>query len=188
MQNKVNKDKIKQAIELFLEAIGEDPDREGLKGTPDRVARMWAEEFPQLRDYKATSFESDYDEMIQISLPIYSFCEHHILPMFGTAHITYIPKSNKILGLSKLGRIVNNYAYRLTLQERLTTQIAEAIDEAIEPEGVAVILVLEHLCISMRGVQKPGHSTKTSKLIGSFMDSPQSRMEMLNLINLGRNT
>ena len=182
----MDKAKIENGVRMFLEGIGEDPDREGLKDTPARVARMW-EEFEARRLYNCTSFSSDdYDEMVLLSLPLYSFCEHHILPFYGTVHVAYIPKDNRLLGLSKLCRIVDHYALRLSIQERLTCQIACKLQEETQADGVGVVIEAQHLCMSMRGVQKPGHVTRTSKLLGSFMTAPAARAEFLTLVGKGQ--
>jgi len=176
----VDRDKIEQAVRLLLEGIGENPDREGLRETPARVARMW-EDFASRRQYKATTFtDEDYDEMVSLTAPVYSFCEHHLLPFFGQVHIAYIPKDNRILGLSKLCRIVDSYALRPTIQERLTVQIAEELSRQVDPLGVGVIIEAEHLCMSMRGVQKSGHKTTTSRLLGVFKKQ-RVREEFLQL-------
>ena len=177
----VDKCKIEQAITLLIEGIGDDPKREGLQGTPERVARMW-QEFYDNREPKLTTFDSDdYDEIITINLPLYSFCEHHILPFFGNISIAYIP-TGKVLGLSKLARIVDCYALRLSIQERLTRQIADAVCEATGSPDVAVIIKAEHLCMSMRGVKKPKHITTTSRMVGVFRDDPKARAEVLDLL------
>ncbi|WP_457638807.1 GTP cyclohydrolase I FolE [Persephonella sp.] len=181
---KVDKEKLKQSVRLFLEAIGEDPDREGLKDTPDRIVRLW-EEFKSHEDFNMTIFEDigDYDEMVVVKdIQFYSLCEHHLLPFFGKAHIGYIP-NGKVCGLSKLVRVVNRFAYRPQVQERLTAEIAEFLEKELEPKGVAVVLEAEHLCMSMRGVKNPTSYTVTSKLTGVFKTDEKTRNEFLNLIN-----
>ena len=175
-------DKIERGIRLFLEGIGEDPTREGLKDTPARVARMW-QEFEDRRCYTCTSFSSDdYDEMVLLSSPLYSLCEHHLLPFFGTVHVAYIPQDNRLLGLSKLCRIVDRYALRPSIQERLTSQIAKRLQEETQASGVGVVIEAEHLCMSMRGVQKASHVTRTSKLLGLFSVDSTTKQEFLSLI------
>jgi GTP cyclohydrolase I len=179
----IDREKLKKAVKLFLEAIGEDPNREGLKDTPDRIVRLW-EEFKSYENFNMTVFEDvgNYDEMIVVrDIQFYSLCEHHLLPFFGKAHIGYIP-NGKICGLSKLVRIVNKFSYRPQVQERLTTEIAEFLEKELEPLGVAVVLEAEHLCMSMRGVKNPSSYTVTSKLTGVFKEDEKTRNEFLNLI------
>jgi len=179
----IDKEKIKQAIRLFLEGIGEDPDREGLRETPDRVARMW-EEFERHREFNFKLFEEfgSYNEMVLVKdITIYSFCEHHLLPFFGKAHIAYIP-DGIVCGLSKLVRSVRAFSLRPQVQERLTNQIADFLVEQLKPKGVAVVLEMEHLCMSMRGVMSPGHLTVTSALRGLFLSDIRTREEFLKLI------
>ncbi|MGB9873474.1 MAG: GTP cyclohydrolase I FolE [Hydrogenobacter sp.] len=179
----VDKEKMKQAVRLFLEAIGEDPDREGLKDTPDRVARMW-EEFDRMRDFDFKLFEEfgNYNEMVLVKdINIYSICEHHLLPFFGKAHIAYIP-DKIVCGLSKLVRTVRAFSLSPQLQERLTNQIADFLMDNLKPKGVAVVLEMEHLCMSMRGVMSPGHLTVTSALRGVFLSDMRTREEFLKLI------
>jgi len=183
----INADKVERAIRLFLEGIGEDPVREGLRDTPMRVAKMWTE-FEACREIKPTTFtEGDYNELIVIKdIPFYSFCEHHILPFFGKVHIGYIPKGNRILGLSKIPRIVDALSLKLNIQEHLTSQIADKIMYLIDPLGVAVLMEAEHLCMSMRGVKKPNTKTLTSKLLGCFMDNELAKSEVIALLKGGR--
>jgi len=183
----VDKAKIEQAVRLFLEGIGEDPDREGLKETPQRIARMW-EEFDKLREFNFKLFEEfgEYNEMVLVKdIVIYSFCEHHLLPFFGKAHIAYIP-NRVICGLSKLVRAVRAFSLRPQVQERLTNQIADFLMEQLNPKGVAVVLEMEHLCMSMRGVMSPGHLTTTSALRGVFLSDLRTREEFLKLIGKSR--
>lgn len=181
----VDRRKVEQAIRLFLEGIGEDPDREGLKDTPRRVANMWLE-FRQRRALSAAFFsnEKSYDEIILVKdISLFSLCEHHLLPFIGKAHVAYIPAPNgNLVGLSKIARIVDHFALGLNIQEELTTNIAEYLWEFLKPQGVAVVIEAEHLCVSMRGVQKPGHTTKTSKMLGAFMDEPIARAEVMQLL------
>lgn len=177
----IDKGKIEQGIKLFLEGIGDDPDREGLKDTPSRVANMW-QEFFNLREPKITCFDCEsYDEIITVKLPLYSFCEHHVLPFYGTIAIGYIPV-DKVLGLSKLARIVDSLSLRLTIQERLTIQIADELKKQTGSKDVAVMIKAEHLCMSLRGVKKPNHETTTSCMQGAFRDDPKARAEILELL------
>ncbi len=185
----IDKGRIEKAVREILEAIGEDPDREGLVRTPERVADMYAEIFAGLHDdpaeHLAVTFAADHDEMIMVKdIPLYSVCEHHMAPWVGRAHVAYIPNANgRITGLSKLARLVDSYARRLQVQERLTSQIADQIDEKLEPRGVLVVVEAEHLCISMRGVQKPGTTTVTSAVRGLFRDNASTRAEAMAFIH-----
>ncbi len=186
-KKKIDKEKIKKAVREILIAIGENPDREGLKETPERVANMYEEilggYFQDVKEH-IKLFTASYDEMIIVKdIPFFSLCEHHMLPFFGKVHIAYIPNKNKVTGLSKLARIVDVYAKRLQLQERLTEQIADAIVENLNPKGVLVIVEAEHLCMVMRGVKKKGSKTITSALRGIFKKNYATRMEALSLIN-----
>ncbi|HRU38334.1 MAG TPA: GTP cyclohydrolase I FolE [Candidatus Goldiibacteriota bacterium] len=183
----MDKKKIKKAVRLILEAIGEDIEREGLKETPGRVADMYAEIFSGMKqkpeDIIKVFRSEEHDEMVILrDIPFYSVCEHHMMPFFGVAHIAYIPKGNKLLGLSKLARIVEIFAKRLQLQERLTTQVADTIMRAISPLGVLVIAEAEHLCTTMRGVKKPGSRMVTSAIRGIFRKNESTRKEALALI------
>ncbi len=183
----IDREKLKKSVRLFLEAIGEDPDREGLRDTPDRIVRLW-EEFKSHEHFNMTVFEDigEYDEMVVVrDIQFYSLCEHHLLPFFGKAHIVYIP-DKKVCGLSKLVRVVNKFAYRPQVQERLTAEIAEFLEKELNPKGVAVVLEAEHLCLSMRGVKNPSSYTVTSKLTGVFKESEKTRNEFLNLIHNGK--
>lgn len=181
--------RIEAAVREILAAIGEDPERDGLLDTPARVARMYAEicsglhEDPEVHLHK--TFDVDHDEMILVrDIPMYSLCEHHLLPFIGTAHVGYIPNAHgKVTGLSKLARLVDGYARRPQVQERLTAQIADAMEKELDPRGVIVILDAEHLCMSMRGVRKAGASTVTSAVRGLFRDNPASRAEAMRLID-----
>ncbi|WP_164473467.1 GTP cyclohydrolase I FolE [Deinococcus detaillensis] len=171
----------------WLAAIGEDPDREGLLKTPQRVARAWGflTGGYQLTLGEAAGdavFEAEGSEMVIVKdIEFYSMCEHHMLPFYGRAHIAYIP-DGKILGLSKFARIVDLYARRLQVQERITTQVAEAVEELLAPKGVAVLLEGTHLCMAMRGVQKQNSSTTTSAMRGSFRDDPRTRGEFMSAV------
>ena len=179
----IDREKIKESIRLFLEGIGEDPDREGLRETPERVAKMW-EEFESLRNFNMKLFEEfgKYNEMVLVKdITFYSLCEHHLLPFFGKVHIAYIP-NGVICGLSKLVRTVRAFALRPQVQERLTEEIADFIQRELNPKGVGVVLAAEHLCMSMRGVMSPGHITVTSALRGVFMKDIKTREEFLKLI------
>jgi len=184
--------RIERAIREILEAIGEDPDREGLVRTPERVADMYAEIFAGMADdpaeHLAVTFTADHDEMIMVKdVPLYSVCEHHLAPFVGRAHVAYVPNaSGRITGLSKLARLVDSFARRLQVQERLTTQIADEIDAKLQPRGVLVVIEAEHLCMSMRGVRKPGTTTITSAVRGLFRDNPATRAEAMAFIHGGR--
>lgn len=177
---------IETAAASIIKAIGEDPQREGLRGTPRRIAEMYAEIFSGLdqdpREELQVGFEVGHQEMvIARDIPFYSMCEHHLLPFYGVAHIGYIP-TGRVVGISKLARVVDILARRPQLQERLTTQIADTIVEVLEPQGVAVILQAEHLCMIMRGIKKPGSNIITSAMRGLFRQSAATRAEFLNLI------
>jgi GTP cyclohydrolase I len=179
--------RIERAVKEILLAIGEDPDREGLLETPQRVARMYAEIFAGLHERVEDSIkvfhEKDHDEMIMVGdIPFYSMCEHHLLPFIGKAHVVYIPSEGRILGLSKIARIVDVMSKKPQLQERLTSQIADTIVKAISPMGVAVVVEAEHLCMTMRGIKKPGSMTVTSALRGICKRDARSRAEALALI------
>ena len=183
--------KIENAVRDILEAIGEDPDREGLLETPQRVARMYAEVFAGLhrdinKDIKTFHGEGN-DEMILIGdIPFYSMCEHHLLPFHGKAHVVYIPKDGKIFGLSKVARIVDTLSRKPQLQEKLTSEIADAIEKAVDARSVCVVLEAEHLCMTMRGIRKPGSKTVTSAMRGGCRTDLRTRNEALALINRQR--
>jgi GTP cyclohydrolase I len=180
--------KIKKAIQDIIEAIGEDPSREGIKDTPQRVAEMYAELFEGIaKDPKADldiGFELGHREMVICKdIPFYSMCEHHLLPFYGIAHVGYIPnEEGRIVGISKLARVVETVARRPQVQERMTTEIADAIVEGIRPIGVAVVIQAEHMCMVMRGIKKPGSNVITSAIRGSFHSNPASRAEFFSLI------
>jgi len=183
-----DREKIKQAITQIIEAIGEDPGREGLKATPERVAEMYTELFAGLdkdpRDELKVGFELGHREMVILKdIPFHSMCEHHLLPFYGVAHIGYIPNAEgRIIGISKLARVVEIVAKRPQVQERMTTQIAEAIMDGIKPAGVAVVVQAEHLCMIMRGIKKPGSNVVTSAIRGIFSRKAASRAEFFSLI------
>ena len=180
--------KIERAVISIIEAIGENPKREGLAGTPQRVAEMYAELFSGIdKDPKqelATGFGEGHREMVIVKdIPFYSLCEHHLLPFYGSAHVGYIPNVNgRVVGASKLARVVEIVAHRPQIQERMTTQIAEAIVEALQPDGVAVVIEAEHLCMIMRGIKKPGSNIVTSANRGVFRRKAATRAEFLSLI------
>jgi len=180
--------RIEKAVREILEAIGENPDRDGLQRTPERVARMYAEIFRGLAEdpaqHLAVTFEADHDEMVLVrDIPLYGICEHHLVPFAGRAHVAYIPgPDGRITGLSKIARLVDGYARRPQVQERLTTQIADALVEVLKPDGVLVMMEAEHLCMSMRGVKKPGALTLTSAVRGLFKTNAATRSEALSLI------
>jgi GTP cyclohydrolase I len=180
--------KIKKAIADIIKAIGEDPDREGLRDTPARVAEMYAELFMGVnkdpKDDLDIGFELGHREMVVLKdIPFYSMCEHHLLPFYGFAHVGYIPNAEgRIVGISKLARVVETVARRLQVQERMTTEIADAIDEGIKPAGVAVVIQAQHLCMIMRGIEKPGSNVITSAIRGAFRRRPASRAEFFSLI------
>ncbi|MEI6131631.1 MAG: GTP cyclohydrolase I FolE [Bacillota bacterium] len=183
----VDKVRIENAIKEILIAIGENPDREGLLETPSRVARMYEEVFSGLsidpQSVVKVFQEGELQEMIVVKdIPLYSMCEHHLLPFMGKASVVYIPKKGRILGLSKLARIVDVVAKKPQLQERLTTEVADAILKALDPLGVVVVIEAEHLCMTMRGVKKPGSKTVTSALRGLFKTDARSRNEALSLL------
>jgi GTP cyclohydrolase IA len=180
--------RIERAVREILLAVGEDPGRDGLKDTPARVARAMTEQFGGLlqspRDVLTTVFDADHEEMVLVrDIELYSTCEHHLVPFFGQAHVGYIPnEKGQITGLSKLARLVDVYARRPQVQERMTSQIADAMVEILEPRGVIVIIEAEHLCMSMRGVRKPGAKTVTSAVRGSFLSSESTRLEAMSLL------
>ena len=180
-------DQIPQLIESLLSELGEDPDRQGLRATPGRVSRA----LRQLTDgygvqpadvIAGAVFDQDYDEMVVVKdIPFYSLCEHHMLPFFGTCHVGYLPKG-KVVGLSKIPRLVGIFAHRLQLQERLTNEVAEALNSTLSPKGVGVVVHARHLCMEMRGVEKPGGQMITSCMLGTFRRDPRTRAEFLELV------
>lgn len=185
----VDTDRIERAVREILAAVGEDPTRDGLLDTPARVARMFAETCAGLhedaRRHLKVTFDAGHDELIMVrDIPFYSMCEHHLVPFFGQAHVAYIPNEDgRITGLSKLARLVDGFARRPQVQERLTTQVADAVEEVLSPRGVLVVVQAEHLCMSMRGVRKPGSSTVTSAVRGLLRTDPAARMEAMRLID-----
>lgn len=184
----IDKSKIEVAVKMILEAIGEDPEREGLKDTPSRVARMYQEIFSGLgedpHEHLQKMFSEEHEEMVLVKdIPFYSMCEHHLLPFFGRAHVAYIPRKGNVTGLSKLARVVEGFSKRPQLQERLTTQIADAIMKKLNPNGVLVVLEAEHMCMTLRGVRKPGSKTMTSAVRGLFQKNEATRAEAFSLIN-----
>jgi GTP cyclohydrolase I len=183
----VDQPRIERAVKEILLAVGEDPDRDGLRDTPARVARMYAEQFAGMRltpeDVLTTVFDAEHDEIVLVrDIEMYSMCEHHLVPFFGKAHIGYIPnEKGEITGLSKLARLVDVYAKRPQVQERMTVEIADALVRILEPRGVIVVLEAEHMCMSMRGVRKPGAKTVTSAVRGVFRES-RTRAEAMSLM------
>jgi GTP cyclohydrolase I len=182
---RIDHEKVRRLVTELLAALGEDPAREGLVRTPDRIARMYDE---LLAGYTQSAeelindalFEVDYDEMVLVkNIEFYSLCEHHLLPFFGRAHVAYLPRG-RVVGLSKVPRIVDMFARRLQVQERMTVEIADCLDHALRPVGVAVVVDGLHLCAAMRGVQKPGAIMTTSAMLGSFRDNAKTRAELLD--------
>ncbi len=185
---RVDSERLEKAVREILIAIGEDPDRDGLQETPARVARAYAEQFAGLgqtpEDVLTTVFDVDHDEMVLVrDIEVYSTCEHHLVPFHGVAHVGYIPnQKGQVTGLSKLARLVDVYARRPQVQERMTSQIADALMNVLEPRGVIVVIECEHLCMTMRGVRKPGAKTITSAVRGDFRNSDKTRAEAMALI------
>lgn len=188
VKKSVDKEKIKKAVREILEAIGEDPDREGLINTPDRVARMYEEIFCGMfqdpKEHLKVTFESEkYEEMVVVKdIPFYSCCEHHLVPFFGKAHVVYIPKDGRLTGLSKLARVVETIAKRPQLQERIAKDTADTIMSELKPYGVMVVIEAEHMCMTMRGVKKPGSKTVTSAVRGVFEKNIAVKSEAMSLI------
>ncbi|CAB3392857.1 GTP cyclohydrolase I [Kyrpidia spormannii] len=180
-------DKIQTAVRMILEAIGEDPEREGLKDTPGRVARMYQEVFRGLhqdpREELNAIFNIEHEELVLVrDILFYSMCEHHLVPFFGKAHVAYLPRGGRVTGLSKLARLVETVARRPQLQERITSTVADAIMEKLEARGAVVVLEAEHMCMTMRGVNKPGSQTVTSAVRGVFLEDGKLREEVFRLI------
>lgn len=183
----MDKERIQNAVREILIAVGENPDREGLLETPKRVANMYEEIFAGLTEDPKQHIklfnEQSNDEMVIVKdIPFYSMCEHHLLPFFGKAHIGYIPSDNKIIGLSKLARIVDNFAKKPQVQERLTSDIADFLNDNLQPKGVAVIMEAEHMCMTMRGARATGSKTQTSALRGIMRTDAKTRAEVLSLL------
>ena len=186
---KVDTERIEKAVREILLAVDEDTNREGLKGTPERVARMYAELLGGMRknpkEHLRSVFTENYDEIVLLrNVPFYSICEHHLMPFIGSAHVAYLP-SGTVLGVSKLARIVDCFARRLQTQERLTYQIADFIMDSLKPQGVTVVLEASHSCMTIRGIRKPGSVMVTSALRGIFKRDPKSRSEVLSLMRNG---
>jgi GTP cyclohydrolase IA len=188
VRTQVDLERLEKAVREILFAIGEDPDRDGLSRTPRRVAEMYAEICSGLHEdpsrHLIVTFEANHDEMVLVrDIALYSMCEHHLAPFHGRAHVAYIPGDDgRITGLSKLARLVDGFAKRPQVQERLTTQIADAIVEVLQPRGAFVMIEAEHLCMSMRGVRKPGTLTLTSAVRGLFKDNAATRAEVMALL------
>jgi GTP cyclohydrolase I len=185
--NEVDVARIEKAVLEILTAVGEDVDREGLQGTPGRVARMYAELLSGMREEPkknmSSVFTENYNEIVLLrDIPFYSMCEHHLMPFIGRAHVAYMP-DGKVLGVSKLARVVECYARRLQLQERLASQIADTLMDGLKPKGVAVVLEASHSCMTIRGIKKPGSVMVTSALRGIFLRDSRSRSEVLGLIH-----
>ena len=183
----INKKKIEKAVKEILQAIGEDVNRSGIKDTPKRVAEMYEEIFSGLQEDPSKNItifkQEQHEEMVMVKdIPFYSVCEHHLVPFFGRAHVVYIPKKGRVTGLSKLVRVVDGFAKRPQVQENLVSQIADTLMKKLDPHGVLVVIEAEHLCMSMRGVKKPGSLTVTSAVRGVFRKNPTTRAEALSLI------
>lgn len=186
---KVDLDKIEQAVSMILEAVGEDVNREGLKDTPKRVSKMYAEVFAGLKEdpkeYFKTVFHEGHEELVLVKdIPFYSMCEHHLVPFFGKAHIAYIPRDGIVTGLSKLARAVETVAKRPQLQERITSTIADSLMETLNPHGVYVMIEAEHMCMTMRGIKKPGSKTVTAVSRGILETDDVKRSEVITYINM----
>lgn len=189
-EGKVDLARIESAVREILFAVGEDVQREGLRGTPGRVANMYAELLGGMRqdpkEHLTTVFRENYDEIVLLrDVPFYSICEHHIMPFIGKAHLAYLP-DGQVLGVSKLARVVDCFARRLQVQERLTVQIADFLMDNLRPKGVAVVVEASHSCMTIRGIKKPGSVMVTSALRGIFIRDPKSRNEVLRLMNVDR--
>ena len=189
-EGKVDLSRIESAVREILLAVGEDVQREGLRGTPMRVANMYAELLGGMRDdpkeHLTAVFHENYDEIVLLrDVPFYSICEHHIMPFIGKVHVAYLP-DGKVLGVSKLARVVDCFARRLQVQERLTVQIADFLMDNLRPKGVAVVIEASHSCMTIRGAKKPGSVMVTSALRGIFIRDPKSRNEVLRLMNVDR--
>jgi len=188
----MEKKKIEKAIKMLLEGIGENPNRKGLKETPKRFARMCEEIFGGLnqepKKVLGKIFHENYNELVLVKdIPLFSMCEHHLLPFFGKAHVAYLPDGKRVIGISKIARLVDVFAKRPQLQERLTNQIADTLMEILNPQGVMVIIEAEHLCMIMRGIKKLGSKITTSAMRGIFLKDIRTRTEALDLIIANRN-
>ncbi|MDD2190280.1 MAG: GTP cyclohydrolase I FolE [Eubacteriales bacterium] len=185
----MDKERIEKAVRELLLAIGEDPDREGLIETPRRMSRMYEEVFSGLQEDPEKHLEivfkdEKFDELVLVKdIPFYSMCEHHLVPFFGKAHVAYIPKNGRLTGLSKLARVLETVAKRPQLQERITATVADILMKHLDPSGVIVVIEAEHMCMTMRGVNKPGSKTITSAVRGTFKTDPRSRAEVMSMIN-----
>ncbi|SOC37740.1 GTP cyclohydrolase I FolE [Ureibacillus acetophenoni] len=181
--------KIQEAIKMILDAVGEDVNREGLLDTPKRVAKMYEEMFSGIgqdpKEFFSTVFHEDHEELVLVKdIPFYSMCEHHLVPFYGKAHIAYIPRDGRVAGLSKLGRCVESVARRPQLQERITSTVADSIMEMLTPHGVYVVIEAEHMCMTMRGLKKPGSKTVTSVARGIFETDDAKRNEVISFIQM----
>jgi len=187
--SKVNLEKIEEAVKMILEAVGEDVDREGLLDTPKRVSKMYAEMFSGIdedpREFFSTVFHENHDELVLVKdIPFYSMCEHHLVPFYGKAHVAYLPQGGRVAGLSKLGRCVESVARKPQLQERITSTVADTIMEMLEPFGVYVVVEAEHMCMTMRGLKKPGSKTVTSVARGVYAEDEVLRREVISFIQM----
>lgn len=188
----MDEERIKKAVRELLYAIGENPDREGLKETPNRIARMYKEIFSGIgqepsKELKTIFQDENHDELVMVKdIPFYSMCEHHLVPFFGKAHVGYIPSKGKLTGLSKLARVVDVAAKRPQLQERLTSEIADALMEKLNPQGVIVVIEAEHMCMTLRGIKKPGSKTITSAVRGIMRSDSRTRSEAMALLQVGK--
>jgi GTP cyclohydrolase I len=183
----IDYDKLQAAVRMILEAVGENPDREGLIDTPKRVAKMYAEVFEGLGKNPEEELSAIFNEMheevvIVKDIPFFSMCEHHLVPFYGKVHVAYIPRNGQVTGLSKLARVVETVARQPQLQERITSTVADTIVNKLNPHGVAVIVEAEHMCMTMRGVKKPGASTITTSVRGIYQESPEARAEVFSLM------
>ncbi|WP_370455146.1 GTP cyclohydrolase I FolE [Planomicrobium sp. CPCC 101079] len=188
LQN-VDLDKIEKAVAMILEAVGEDVEREGIRDTPKRVAKMYAEVFSGLnedpKEFFKTVFHEGHEELVLVKdIPFYSMCEHHLVPFFGKAHVAYIPRDGVVTGLSKLARAVETVAKRPQLQERITSTIADSLVDTLNPHGVFVMVEAEHLCMTMRGIKKPGAKTVTAVSRGVFEEDAVKRSEIISYIKM----
>ena len=187
--SKVNLQKIEEAVKMILEAVGENVDREGLLDTPKRVSKMYEEMFSGInedpREFFSTVFHENHEDLVLVKdIPFYSMCEHHLVPFYGKAHIAYLPKDGRVAGLSKLGRCVESVARRPQLQERITSTVADSIMEMLQPQGVYVVVEAEHMCMTMRGLKKPGSKTVTSVARGVYEEDEVLRREVISFIQM----